>query len=113
MARTAILVIVTFLIYSCSGIFCKLASRYDFMSILYMTYFAGVVAVLGIYAILWQKILERMPLNKAFSCKSMTIVFALVIAHFMFGEQITMNNVIGTVLIMSGLVVLAINKKTQ
>lgn len=108
--RTIILLIVTFLVYSCSGVFCKLASQCDFMSMGYIAYFAGVIAVLGIYAVLWQKVLERMPLNKAFSCKSITIVFALVIAHFLFGEQITMNNIIGTTLIMSGLVVLAVNK---
>ena len=51
-----------------------------------------------------------MQLNKAFLCKSITIIFILAISVFLFGEQVSMNNLIGAGLIISGLVVLAWKK---
>ncbi len=39
-------------VYSASGLFTKLASRYDFLSFPYLLCLGGVVLVLGTYAIL-------------------------------------------------------------
>ena len=104
------LLLTAFLIYSCTGIFSKLASRHDFLSIPYILYFGCVVGTLGLYAILWQKVLSFMPLNKAFLCKSICIVFTLCISYWMFAETITLNNIFGAIIIILGLIVLAWKK---
>ena len=104
------LIILSFLVYSCTGIFSKLASLHAFLSIPYILYFGCVVGTLGLYAILWQKILSFMPLNKAFLCKSICIVFTLCISYWMFAETITLNNILGAIIIILGLVVLAWKK---
>lgn len=100
----------TFVVYSCSSVFSKNASMYDTLSLEYIIFFIGVLFCLGLYAILWQKVLSFMPLNKAFLCKSMTIVLILAISYFVFDESITINNVIGTCLIMFGLINLSCQK---
>ena len=102
-----ILIVVAFLIYSSSILLSKCASQCDFFSIPYIVLFCGVVLSLGIYAILWQKILSFMPLNKAFLCKSMTIFFVLSFSYYFFNEQITLFNVIGVIFIFCGLLVLS------
>lgn len=104
------LLLFSFLVYSCTGIFSKLASRHAFLSILYILYFCCVVAALGLYAVLWQRVLSFMPLNKAFLCKSICIVFTLGISYWMFSETITLNNILGASIIVLGLVVLAWKK---
>ncbi len=104
--KVVLLVLLTFLVYSSSGIFSKLASQYSFLSLEYLISLTAVVAVLGVYAVLWQKILGILPLNRAFLCKSITIPFGLVFSSFLFSEVITMQNVIGTSFIVAGLVVL-------
>lgn len=104
------LLLTAFLIYSCTGISSKLASRHAFLSISYILYFGCVVGTLGLYAVLWQKVLSFMPLNKAFLCKSICIVFTLCISYWMFAETITFNNILGASIIVLGLVVLAWKK---
>ena len=104
------LIILSFLVYSCTGIFSKLASQHAFLSIPYILYFGCVVGTLGLYAVLWQKVLSFMPLNKAFLCKSICIVFTLCISYWMFAETITLNNIFGAIIIILGLIVLAWKK---
>lgn len=108
--KTTLLVFVTFLIYSFSGVFSKWAAQYDFLSIGYVICLAMVIIVLGIYAILWQKVLGILPLNKAFLCKSITIIYTLIISVFIFEEKITIQNIIGVFCIIMGLIILTIKK---
>ena len=105
-----LILLFAFAIYSCTGVFSKLASKQAFLSIPYILYFGCVVGTLGVYAVLWQKILSFMPLNKAFLCKSICIVFALGISYWMFAETITLYNILGASIIILGLIVLAWKK---
>lgn len=106
----AILLLLAFTIYSATAIFSKLASQYEVLSIPYLLYLSCVILSLGIYAILWQGILSFMPLNKAFLCKSTTIIIILCISHFLFNEEITAKNLIGAGFIVCGLVTLSWTK---
>ena len=98
-----ILLIVAFFIYSCSGIFSKYASMQEFLSLPYIAFISGVVFVLGIYAIMWQQIIKHMPVSDAYLFKGSGAVFGLLIAHFIFSEVITLNNIIGSAVITVGI----------
>lgn len=93
------------MIYSTSGVFLKLAAHETFLSLKFLIFFALVIAVLGIYAILWQMILKTIPLSQAFLFKGMTVVFSLVYACLIFSETLSWNNIVGCVLIMAGIIV--------
>jgi len=102
--------LIAFIIFSLSGAFLKLASREEFATYSFFIYFSLTICIVGIYAILWQIILKKVPLAIAFMSKSITIVFALLIAHFIFEETITINNIIGSFIIISGIIYLNWNK---
>ncbi len=85
----------TFFIYTTSGVFSKLASQQDFVSLLYLVFLCGSVAVLGIYAVLWQQIIKRMDVSLAYMFKGTGVVFGLMLALFVFGEAITTTNMVG------------------
>ena len=108
-----ILILITFLVYSLSGVFSKYASFSEPLSWYYILCLSAVVVILGVYAVLWQKLLSTMQLNKAFLCKSVTIFFGLVIANLLFKEDITVNNILGAAIILSGLIVLSRNPSKQ
>lgn len=108
--RKIILLFLAFVVYSGTGVFTKLASQRSFLSLPYIFFFGCVIATLGLYAVLWQKVLTFMPLNKAFLCKSICIVFTLAISYGLFGEHITLNNILGAICIILGLVVLSWKK---
>lgn len=95
------------LLYASVGIFTKLASQQEFLSWAYVFSFGGAVAVIGIYAILWQQIIRRIELSTAYMFKGTTIIFTMLFAHWLFGEQITWNNIVGAAIIIIGIVLFA------
>ena len=101
----SILLVLAFLIYSSSGVFTKLASRVSFLSIEYCLYFAIVILILAIYAVLWQIILKSTPLSQAFLFKSSTVIFSLLFASCLFGEHVTFQNLVGASIIIAGIIV--------
>ena len=92
-----------YMIDACSGIFSKSAAMHPFMSVGYILNVCGCVLVLGLYAILWQQIIKRMPLATAFMFKGTALMFALLISFFLFGESITWMNGAGAILIICGI----------
>lgn len=102
-------VIGAFLIYSFASVFTKLASGHPFLSWPYLLWLAGAVAVLGVYAVLWQQILKRMPVSDAYMFKGTSLIFILILSWLFFGEAITVTNMIGAALIIGGI---ALNAKS-
>ncbi|MCQ2975204.1 MAG: hypothetical protein MJ211_10410 [Bacteroidales bacterium] len=99
-----------FAIYSSSGIFSKMASYYEFLSPMYIINIGGVILVLGIYAIMWQLILKKMPLTIAFMWKCVCSIWGLLFSYFIFNENITLNNILGIIIIIGGLLYLTWEK---
>lgn len=92
-----------FLVYSFASVFSKWASMAAFLSWPYLLRLAGAVAVLGVYAILWQQIIKRMPVSDAYMFKGSTIIFVLLLSWLLFGESISLQNGIGAAVIVAGM----------
>lgn len=105
-----VLLCIAVAIYSLSGFFSKLGSGYEFLSFPYICSLCGVILILGIYAILWQIILKMIPLSQAYPFRSLSIVFGLAIAYFVFNETITICNLLGSVLVVVGLLLVTTSK---
>lgn len=90
------------LLYAFTGYFTKKAAGYPFLSTQFILYYGGMIMVLGIYAVLWQQFLKRFPLNTCYASRAMASVWTMVIAYFTFKEQITLNMMIGAVVIIIG-----------
>ena len=82
----------------------------EFLSFSYILFMGAVVALFGIYAMLWQRVLALMPLGKAFLYKSTTIIITIVMCHIVFQESITTNNIVGAGIIIFGIVILSRKK---
>lgn len=93
-----------FILYSFSGIFTKIAAMSSFPSYRFVAFFALSITVMGGYAFFWQKVLKIIPLSKAYSNKAITIVWGLVWGKCFFDELVTVNKVIGAVLVIAGVV---------
>lgn len=96
------------MVYSTSGILSKLAAGKDFLSWEFIGLYAGVIALLGVYAIGWQQILKRLPLTTAFSNKAVTIVWGIVWGALFFSEAITLGKCLGALLIIAGVVLFSV-----
>ena len=95
------------LAFSAISVLSKFAAQYDFLSWQFCLLYAGVLLLLGAYAIAWQQILRRLPLSTAFSNKAITVVWGIIWGAVFFAEGITIGKVIGAVLIIGGIVLFA------
>ena len=95
------------LIYACTYICMKMASPHEFLSTPYLLWLFGAVGVMGIYAVLWQQVLAWVPLSTAYMFKGTSLVFVLLLSALLFQEGITLQNVLGSVIIVAGIILYA------
>lgn len=91
------------LFYSFCSVFSKLASTQEFMSGKFVLYYFFSLIILGIYAILWQQALKKIPLTTAFINKAITVVWGMILGLVFFHEKITFQMVIGALVILIGI----------
>jgi len=99
-----ILLHIALLIYSTSGLFSKNASLHPFGSLPFILFYAGMIMVLGIYAILWQQVIKRMDVTTAYANKAVTVVWGVVLGILFFREKVTLRQVIACGVIIFGTV---------
>lgn len=87
---------------SLCGLLSKFAASYDFLSFEFCLFYGLMIVNLGIYAILWQQVLKRISLTTAFCNKAVTIIWGMLWGFFIFHEQITVNMLIGAVIVLVG-----------
>lgn len=95
------------LIYAIVYIFSKQASLCEVFGFKYFLWISGAILVMGIYAILWQQIIRRIEMSTAYMFKGTSLIFVLLISWLIFGEQITCTNIIGSLIIISGIMLFA------
>ena len=95
---------VILLVYSSTSFFSKNAAMQDFLSPAFFAFYAGMIAVLGIYAVGWQQVIKHLPLTLAFANKAITVVWGLCWSVFIFHEAITAQMLVGAAIVIVGVV---------
>lgn len=93
------------MIYSLSGVCSKLAAQTSFISKKFLLYYSIVIILLGMYALVWQQVIKRMPLTMAFANKAITIVWGIIWGRVFFQEIISLGKIVGAVLVVLGIVI--------
>ena len=91
------------LLYACVTLFTKFAAQQEFMSMPYCIGLTGAIGVMGAYAICWQQVLKHIELSTAYMFKGTSLIFVMLLAFAIFGEVITMMNIIGATVIVLGI----------
>lgn len=100
--KNYILLHITLVFYSINGVLSKMAAGEPFLSTKFCILYGAVIFNLGLYAILWQQILKRISLSKAFINKSITVVWGMIWGVLIFNEKITLQMLIGSAVIFLG-----------
>ena len=90
-------------IYAISFVFSKLASKQEFWTYRFIFYYIVVLAILLIYAMLWQQILKKLPITTAFANKGIVAVWGMIFGKTFFNEKISINMIIGSTIIFIGI----------
>ena len=101
----------SFLIYSCSSVVAKIASGNEVMSLKFILFYGLEVAILGVYAILWQQVIKKFELSVAYANKAVTLLWALLWSVLIFHEKLKWNHIVGVVIVIAGIVVLNLGQE--
>ena len=64
-----------------------------------------IILNLGVYAIVWQQIIKKLPLNTAYSNKAVIIAWGILWGALFFGEAVKWNMILGAVIVVIGVIV--------
>ena len=99
------------LLYSFVGVFMKLAFKNDFMSFYFLLFAGLAVLFLGIYALLWQQVLKKLPLTVAFTNKAICIAWGMLWGALFLVFYITWYKIVGSLIVFAGVVLVVSNNE--
>lgn len=110
-AKALIALHVLLAVYSLSSVCAKLASGFEFMSFGFIGCYAGMIALLGVYAVGWQQIIKRLPLTYAYANKAVTVLWGIAWGVLLFHEQISALKLLGAAVVLAGVVLFSLAEK--
>ena len=94
------------LLFSLTSVFSKLASVYynkeGLHSPLLYVFLFLMIANCGIYAIAWQQVIKKFSLSTAYANKSVYLLWSQVWAVIIFHENLSLQNIIGILIVLIG-----------
>ena len=109
--RDIIILQMIVIIYTFSTICAKLASGQKMLSVPFFLYIGLEILLLGIYAICWQQMIKRMELSVAYINRSLALCWSMLWSSIIFCEKITIQNIIGVVIIVFGTFIINTEKE--
>ncbi len=91
-----------FLIVALGNVAAKTAGGAPVLSGRWIVFYGLFLGSMGVYALLWQQVLKRIPLTTAFCNKAVTIVWSMLFGLLFFGEAITWRNLLGAAIVIVG-----------
>lgn len=76
------------------------------MSFKFIMLYGAVLVILFLYAILWQQAIKNMYIVVAYANKAITVIWGIIWGALIFGENISVYNIIGAVIIVIGVIVM-------
>ena len=93
------------LVYTFSSVVAKYASGAELFSFSFFLFYGAEIAILGIYAILWQQMIKRFDLSVAYANRAMAILWSALWAIILFGESLGIKQILGILLVVIGTVI--------
>lgn len=92
-------------IYTLSSVVAKLATGKELFSFSFFLFYGLEIAILGVYAILWQQMIKRFDLSIAYANRAMALLWSALWAILLFREGLGPKQVAGIVLVILGTVI--------
>ena len=94
---------VGYLIFSFCGVFLKFGARHPFFSKGFLLCYAGSFLCVFLFALIWQQVLREYDLMTAYAWRGTVFLWTFLWAIILFDETVTMNNIAGAIIILSGI----------
>jgi multidrug transporter EmrE-like cation transporter len=81
-------------------------NAFTFSNIIQNHFYLLSLVCLACQAVTWQLVLRKHPLFWAYLWMSLVYIVIIVAGHFIFKESITIGNIIGSLMIISGIIII-------
>ena len=102
--RSLIALHVLLVAFSFGGVCTKCAAGEEFLSLPFCLFYGGLNLILGIYAVVWQQVIKKLPLTFAYANKAVGIIWSMIWGLVFFGEAVTLKKIAGAVIVIGGIV---------
>ncbi len=100
-------------LYSLGGICSKLAASRDFLSFEWIVLYGLLLLSLAIYAVTWQQILKSIPLNTAYTGKSVGVIWTMLWGVLVFHERLNILHFVSAAFIIAGVILMTTSGKNE
>ena len=83
------------------------ASSFPYNDNRFRASYCFILCLLFSYYYMWNYVLKKLPLSIAYSFRSTTIIWSLLWSYLFAGQTITATNIIGSIIIFSGILLIA------
>lgn len=92
-------------VYTLSSVVAKFATGKELFSFSFFLFYGLEIAILGVYAILWQQMIKHFELSVAYANRAMAIVWSAVWAIVLFHDVLSLKQMIGIGFVVLGTVI--------
>lgn len=101
------------IIYTLSSIVAKFATGKELFSFPFFLFYGLEILILGIYALLWQQMIKKFDLSIAYANRAMALLWSGVWSIVLFHEMLSVKQIIGILIVITGTIVVNSDKKTE
>lgn len=96
-----------FVIYALNTLLGRMAAPYGWADWRKYAFLAGVLFLLGVYAVGWQIILKRFNLGVAYANRAVVVLWGVLLACLFLGEKFSWTLALGAALVVSGIILVS------
>jgi multidrug transporter EmrE-like cation transporter len=104
--KNLLFLLLGYLLYSLIGVISKSSHLHPLISFRTLFSYSIVLIFLGLYALIWQISIKKIPLYIAYMGKSICFVLTLFWSNIFFNEVIKINNIVGAILVILGILLM-------
>jgi drug/metabolite transporter (DMT)-like permease len=94
------------LVFSVTSVIAKFASSAPFPSLRFVGLYTVQLSLFLGYAVVWQRLLKHLDLSLVYSSKGLTLLWSLLWAVTVFGEAVTVQNILGCAVVLAGIILI-------
>lgn len=98
-------------VYTLSSVVAKFATGKELFSFTFFLFYGIEVAILGVYAILWQQMIKKFDLSVAYANRAMALLWSAVWAVILFHENLNGKQLFGIALVIIGTVIVNMDQQ--
>ena len=101
--KILLLLSLSLVLQSLSSVFIKYAGQFETLSPEFIFYYVIAVGCRGVFAIMWQFLLELIPLTTAYRVKGILYILILIWSVILLNETVTINHLTVSIIIIAGI----------